>query len=160
MKHYLKLSVCFLCWKSDLDIAVLVGLECGGHQTTRPVPATAMQMELRLPSHEPNGLSQYYSRCLVSLRFKQAVVFVADLITSPRRYFRPARVSSRILHKTFRAFRKSLHHEPAFWTAVASAARHRFGTNVAMNPATSRLAKAPSPLRFAGAVQKYQCRID
>jgi len=40
------------------------------------------------------------------------------------------------------------------WTAVASAARHRFGKRIGQSNAP-RHPKAPSPLRFAGAVQNH-----
>jgi hypothetical protein len=41
----------------------------------------------------------------------------------------------------------------AFWTAVASEARHRFGPGAFVFQNVLSHAKAPSSLRFAGAVQ-------
>jgi hypothetical protein len=47
----------------------------------------------------------------------------------------------------------------AFWTAVASEARHRFGLGALSFADASRHAKAPSPLRSAGAVQNARQKL-
>jgi len=133
-------------------------LECGGKRSATPLLVGRFCFSKRFPSCESAVAAALCRRSPRSAPTNHYPTDNPTILNKPHCMNTVSCLEMRGVRQSFGAT-KALRGvvltavSAAFWSAVASAARHRFWSGAFAFQNASRRAKAPSSLRFAGAVQ-------